>query len=44
MNDPEWRTFECEDCGEVEEIDISEDSNPPQICSCGAEMHCIDVD
>ena len=33
----EWATFECEECGEVEDIDIGTDAGE-QICGCGGLM------
>ena len=37
-----WQTFECDDCGEVEEIDTGDDAGE-QICGCGGLMVCIDA-
>lgn len=42
---PEWHTFECEECGEVEEIDMANSiaAAPNNICSgCGSVMVQID--
>ena len=41
---PDWRLFECTECGEVEEIDMagSTEAAPNSICTCGAVMQCID--
>ena len=37
----DWRTFECEECGAVEDIDVSQ-SEGEQVCDCGGLMRCID--
>lgn len=37
----QWRTFECTECGEVEDIDVSEALAAPA-CECGGALECID--
>lgn len=37
----DWRKFECEECGNVEDIDVSADDGE-QICQCGGLMICHD--
>jgi hypothetical protein len=41
MTMTKWHTFECEECGEIEEIDVGADAGE-QICDCGALMIRID--